>query len=95
MKLEIGQMIKTNYNTGPYEIVKITRNCDCPHIIDVINIIDPPKSKLHIHLVVREEDGRLGWLNWFDNETLNSVRPGIKDTIILLENCKPVQQSIF
>lgn len=100
MRLEIGNIIKTNYGTGPYEIISIIRGCTCSSYLDMINKKDPPKSTEHIHLTVRQvlKDGSLSvskfYLNGYDEETLKSVL-GDDDEIILCESTKPVQATFF
>ena len=93
MKLEVGQTIKTNYDTGPYKIVSIERNCRCPGIMDVINDSGVIESNPHAHLIVRDlKDKKLGYLNWYDEDTLKSVVN--RDRIIMLSNDRPIQLSL-
>jgi hypothetical protein len=67
--------VRTNYNTGPYEIVHITRNCTCPEYLDSINMLDPPASRPHIHLTCCAPGNprNMYWLNGYDEETLRSI----------------------
>jgi len=104
MRLEPGMLIKTNYS-GPYRIVSITRGCTCPLYLDEINMKDPPDQPPHIHLTCCDPDTprKLYWLNWYDEETLLSLTQsycGQKteldyDVIIVLDNDKPVQRTLF
>lgn len=76
--LREGMYVRTNYNTGPYEIMSILRDCTCPKYLDVINMADPPASAPHIHLVVRDPGDtrwkrRASYLNGYNEETLRSV----------------------
>ncbi|KKU88276.1 MAG: hypothetical protein UY18_C0017G0010 [Microgenomates group bacterium GW2011_GWF2_47_9] len=94
MRLEVGQKIKTNYGTEHYVVVGIKRNCTCPHILDEINCTGVTESRMHSHLTVRSlKDGKLGWLNWYDDETLKSIRG--RDRILLLTNNEPLQLSMI
>lgn len=96
MRIEKGQIIKTNYDTGPYEVINVTRGCVCPNYHDVIEMLDPPASLPHIHLVVRglegHNRGHIGWLSGFDEETLKSVWSS--DELIICKNLHPVQQTL-
>ena len=69
MRLEVGDIIKTNYGTGPYVIKSIMRNCTGPAPLDEINLDNPPESLPHIHLVL--EGGF--YLSGYDEATLKSV----------------------
>ena len=80
MRLEVGDIIKTNYSTGPYTILQIERGCTCPKYLDEIESTfenPAPPSKPHIHLVVLgmcdHHKGRKYWLNGYDDDTLKSV----------------------
>lgn len=92
--LEVGQIIKTNYNTGPYRIKSIHRECTCPECIRSINGDDSPSLK-HIHLIVKDLNGGRGdyYLNGYNEETLKSVWSD--DYLILCEDDQPIQISLF
>ena len=98
MRIEIGSIVKTNYSTGPYRVVRIIRGCTCPSFLDKLNSKGPPqKSKPHIHLIVR---GMVGhdkrstfYLNGYDENTLKSVWDD--DEIILCESDKLIQTTFF
>jgi hypothetical protein len=71
--------VRTNYNTGPYQITIIMRDCTCPKYLDEINMVDPPASKPHIHIVGIKPGGSKRnqfYLNGYDEETLTSVWDG-------------------
>lgn len=94
-------MIKTNYGTGPYRIESIIRGCACVHALDECNGIDE-KLPPHCHLRLRDpEDGLIAWLNYYDEETLESVAPNRtgmiieNDRLILLPNTQPIQQTLI
>lgn len=95
MKIEIGEIIKTSYGTGPYRVVGITRGCRCSHFLDTIECLDNPLPE-HVHLAVKGiESGDPGWLNYYDEVTLKSVRKGNEDRIIRVASDALVQQSMF
>ncbi len=76
MKLREGMYVRTNYNTGPYQIIYIMRDCTCPKYLDEIDMDKPPLSKPHIHLTLIKPGGPLRgkfFLNGYDEETLISV----------------------
>ncbi len=74
--LREGMFVRTNYKTGPYEIMTILRDCTCPEYVRLINGDESP-SEPHIHLVVRKPgDSRRRspyYLGGYDEETLRSV----------------------
>lgn len=103
MRLEKGMLIKTNYS-GPYRIIDIERGCTCPDYLDEIEMDDPPPQPPHIHLTLSKPDGSgRFWLNGWDEETLTSLDKtycGQKtepdfDRIIIMENDKPIQLTLF
>jgi len=69
MRLEIGDIVKTSYGTGPYVIKSIFRNCTGPAPLDEINLDNPPESLHHINLTL--EGGF--YLNGYKETTLKSV----------------------
>jgi hypothetical protein len=103
MKLAQGMLIKTNYNTGPYRIKKIKRDCTCAHFLAEINMNNPPPLPPHLHLTVTNPDGSGEfYLNYYDEETLIGYGPGsydgTKDQIIVLTPdmpLKPLQMDLF
>ena len=96
MRLEIGQLIKTNYDTGPYpyKVISIIRGCTCTHLLDEIeNIEKPLPPHLHLRLEDMKDGKKDSYLNYYDEETLTCVKHG-KDRIILCENIEPIQKSL-
>ena len=76
--LYVGQIVGTNYNTGPYRIVKISDERTDPGFCDMLKLGDKaPKSRPHRNLTVQYV-GRNGdkhtpcYLNGYD-ENLNNV----------------------
>ncbi|MFM0243841.1 hypothetical protein [Paraburkholderia sediminicola] len=57
MLLRVGACVRTNYNTGPYVVKKLTGPCTCVEYHDHINGRERP-SKPHFHMVVRLIEGR-------------------------------------
>lgn len=97
-KLNVGDLVKTNYDTGQYRIIKIERGCTCPRYIDSLDDgldgYKAPASRPHIHLTVETLDGKGPYyLNGFDEETLWSVWNN--DRLELLPPDTPVQTSMF
>lgn len=100
MRLEIGDIVKTNYNTGPYAIAEIIRGCTCPKYLDEINFDDPPPSAPHIHLVVfpvvrgivDRHKSRHCYLSGYNEKTLKSVWDN-DDKLILCKQIQPVQMT--
>jgi len=80
--LQVGDIVRTSYGTGPYRIIAITRNCRCPDYLDLIDGSDKP-SKPHIHLVCVDSDEpvkdhypykKLRWLNGYREYPDGSIR---------------------
>lgn len=75
--LREGMYVRTSYNTGPYLIVEIVRNCTCPSYHDDISMDNPPPSAPHIHLRVKKPSdtprNHPYYLGGYDEETLHSV----------------------
>lgn len=95
-RIEIGQVLKTNYETGPFRITSVTRNCTCEEPVDWHRHITLPA---HLHMRARyvtgdHNDGSEAWLGFYDEETLRSVLPGSSDRLILCENPAPVQATL-
>lgn len=98
--IEIGQILRTNYGTGPYRVERITRGCTCKAPLDFND--EGPDMPAHVHLVVRgTEDeqphnrGEIFHLGWYDEETLKSVVSPKRDRLILCENPEPIQRSLL
>ena len=53
MPLRIGEVVITNYGTGPYRIVEISEPCNCPRYEDEISMPNAPASESHYHLTCR------------------------------------------
>lgn len=99
-RLEVGMIVSTNYGTGPYQIVRIKRNCDCPNYVELIN--NPSgarRSKRHIHITCRpvnlppNKRNELSYLNGYDEKTLRNVW-NKKDRLIIRDDVKlpkPIQ----
>lgn len=82
MRIEIGTRLRTSYNTGPYTVVGILRDCTCPKYLDEINMRNPPPSKPHEHYVVRGPNAHGdSYLGGYDGETQQSVWCG--DSLII------------
>ena len=80
--LQVGDIVRTSYGTGPYRIIAITRNCRCSDYLDVINGNEKP-SKAHMHLVcVRADEPirvcyserKFYWLNGYREYPDGSIR---------------------
>ena len=101
MKIEVGQILKTNYcqpDAAPLRVEAIERGCVCTHILDSIEGLETPMPP-HLHIWLKDiEKGEWSYLNWYDEETLEylgPVGPDGKDKIILLPNPEPIQRSLI
>lgn len=95
-RIEVGQILKTNYDTGPYRVVSIDRNCTCEDPVDWDkHIVLPPHLHMRLKSIAADHNfGEDAWLNFYDEETLRSVRNDGKDRLILCENVEPVQSTL-
>lgn len=97
-RIEVGQILKTNYGTGPYRVESIVRNCvDCHDPLDFFD--EGAKLPAHIHMTLRSigkdhNEGSVAYLNYYDEETLRNVRKNDRDRLILLANLEPVQTTL-
>lgn len=94
MRIEVGQILKTNYETGPYRVLSITRRCTCKEPTDFFD--EGPDMPQHLHMRLQDlRDGsKDSYLGWYDEETLTSVVPGCNDQLILCETTEPIQTSL-
>lgn len=70
-----GMIVRTSYGTGPYRVVDIIRDCQCPSFTDAVSLLaEAPPSSPHVHLICRKVGERTGfyYLNGYD-ENLRSV----------------------
>lgn len=58
--IEIGDIVRTSYGTGPYRVVEIVRDCCCPAYLDTLNYRNPPASPPHFHLTLVKADCPIG-----------------------------------
>lgn len=98
MKLEPGMLIKTNYS-GPYRIKGVTRGCTCNGRLQDATVSPP---HIHLHCSLPDGTGNF-YLHRFDEETLLSLdetycghkKELAPDWIVVMEQDKPVQASLF
>jgi len=86
LSLQVGDVIRTSYGTGPYRVVEILRGCTCPSYLNQIERDDEaPASRPHVHmecrLVGREKEGPFT-VSGYDDETLKSVWNGDRIEIV-------------
>jgi hypothetical protein len=87
-KLNVGDIVTTVRDPGPYRVRDIMRGCTCKKFMSDLPI------KPHMHITVETLDG-VGphLLNGFDEETLESVWED--DRLTILPPDAPVQTSLF
>lgn len=56
MKIEIGMVVVTNYGTGPYVILHISRPCNCPNYLDTLRPKPWPESDIHYHFICKKPE---------------------------------------
>lgn len=98
LHIEVGQLLKTNYGTGPYRVERIVRNCvSCYDPMDVFDEGEllPPHDHFDVRYVTEDHNkNKIGYLNYFDGNTLRSVRRGDRDRLLLLETHNVLQTSL-
>lgn len=79
--INVGEIVRTSYNTGPYVIKESLGPCTCPSYLDTINTQDPPYSDIHYHLTVQQVDENglevrdsPSWLNGYREDGTNVWR---------------------
>ena len=100
-KLAVGDIIETNYNTGPYRIVEITRGCTCASYLDTLNNMgeELPPDPEHIHLTLtnpNEPDNKNNryWINRYLEENGRFVSADNDDEVFVVGKAKG-QLSLF
>lgn len=97
-RIQIGDIIKTNYASTVYEVVEIHRGCRCPKYI---NEIRRPQwrrkalpSKPHDHyVVIGGWHNHKSYLNGYDAETNRSVWNN--DFLVILGHKEGMQLTLF
>lgn len=75
--VHVGDVVKTNYGTGPYRVEEVSGLCTCPSYQSELED-DGTLSRPHVHLVLtkvgdtKKRKARY-WLNGYDPATLQSV----------------------
>lgn len=61
--LQLGEIVRTSYNTGPFRIVEISEICTCAEYVRELDGDDSP-SEPHYHLTcVGVNNKKTYWLN--------------------------------
>lgn len=90
MSFQVGGIVRTNYNTGPYQVSEIEGPCTCPEYVRNLDGDETP-SEPHYHLtcigMVGHEKGKTYWLNghrpdgssvWSNDRLIfDGVAPGV------------------
>jgi hypothetical protein len=99
--LAVGDVIKTNYETGPYRVVDIQRGCTCPSYVEHLNSgfkeLPPAPEHMHLTLVKSEEEDRTKnhyWLNRYLEEKGRIRSVDTPDEIFVVGKAKG-QMSLF
>lgn len=57
VNLIVGAVIRTNYGTGPYEVISITTGCTCSDYVSELNGC-PTEREPHLHLLCKDAIGK-------------------------------------
>jgi hypothetical protein len=73
MTIEPGDIVKTNYNGGPYRFVYIHRGCTCPNNVESLNAGGQklPPAPEHIHITGVAAAARIRWAQGEQDVFLN------------------------
>lgn len=86
--IKVGDIIRTNYNTGPYRVVSVCGPFTEPSFVDSLNMgKDAPKSPPHFSYVCEQLDSKRRnpfYLNGYDGVTHKNVWRN-SDRIITLD----------
>jgi hypothetical protein len=77
LSIGAGDVVRTNYGTGPYRVVEVITGCTCPSFDEEINrpMGKARPSREHFHLVLVDADAPIGaerneynlrWLNGYE-----------------------------
>jgi hypothetical protein len=58
--IQVGDIIKTSYGTGPFVVLSVLRGCTCAEFVRRINGDDSP-SEPHMHADLMDMNGRKGY----------------------------------
>ncbi len=98
MRLEIGDVLKTSYNSGPYIITNIQRGRRGFFTSGSYTGKNPGYPlPVHMNITCKQFNGTGTpfYLNYYDEKTLKSVVPNCNDFLIPLPPVKPVQLTLF
>lgn len=76
-----GNIVRTNYNTGPFLIIDVDGPCTCPEYLAHINGNDTP-SEPHYHMTCTKPDGTDRF--WLNGYRLNGTCVWNGDRVVLV-----------
>ncbi len=96
-----GDIIKTNYETGPYRVVDVMRGCTCPNYVEELNAgrnkLPPAPEHIHVTCVKPDEEDRAKnhyWINRYLEEKGRIHSVDTPDEIFVIGKAKG-QISLF
>ncbi|MES2586962.1 MAG: hypothetical protein V4536_08595 [Pseudomonadota bacterium] len=94
MNLSVGDIVRTNYGTGPYIIEHVSELCTCPSYMDTLNGDVLKESDHHYHLRCTGVRGGNGffYLNGYTDEGSNVWTD---DRIEFVGQAKNIQFGLF
>jgi hypothetical protein len=87
--IQVGDIIKTSYGTGPFIVLSVLRNCTCPNFVKTLNGDNSP-SKPHIHAEMMDMNGRKGYgIGGYDDSTEPAKSVWNPDTVSTIGKYEP------
>lgn len=97
MPIRRGEVVCTNYDTGPYQIVDIQGPCCCPAYLDQIDMANPPPSEAHYHLtcIDASPEGKKRGFSYLNGYRLDGTNVWGDDELIFKGPDKQVTPDMF
>lgn len=96
-QLNVGRLVRTSYNTGPYIISEITGPCTCPEYLASLGP-NAPRSEPHYHLVVVDENpppGKRDVRSWLNGYRPDGTNVWSEDRLIFGDLARGTQHDLF
>jgi hypothetical protein len=97
MKLPVnkGDIIRTNYETGPYLVKSVVGPCTCPSFQDVINNNSEKLSKPHYHITCSKDGKGTYHLGGYALDENGKIKSVWSDDEIYVEGNVTTQLNLF
>jgi hypothetical protein len=87
--IQVGDIIKTSYGTGPFLVTHVIRGCTCPEFVRSLNG-DKRPSLPHIHADLMDMNGRKGYgIGGYDDTVEPAKSVWKPDTVSVIGKYEP------